>query len=205
MPKSIPARTSFTWVWRARPPQIAHDVATLLLARLTDFNLTVRQSTGRHRREFVEGRVGQAEMDLRNAEDQLRSFLERNRTWQSSPQLTFEQQRLSRQVTLQQDLYLNLRHEYETARIEEVNNTPVVTVIDQPSIPGRRARPQRVLTVLIVAIVVALLACVLALLLEYTRSLRESGDPEYLRFQQRIATAGLHLPRRQRNDSAVTR
>jgi len=56
--------------------QIAHDVATLLLARLTDFNLTVRQSTGRHRREFVEGRVGQAEMDLRNAEDQLRSFLE---------------------------------------------------------------------------------------------------------------------------------
>jgi uncharacterized protein involved in exopolysaccharide biosynthesis len=82
-----------------------------------------------------------------------------------------------------------LRREYETARIEEVNNTPVLTIIDHPQVPGRRIRPQRVITVLLVTLVVAILASALALMLQNHEDLMNSGDPEYLRFHQRLTAS----------------
>ena len=145
-----------------------------------------RQSTAGERRRFIEGRVATSEQQLQHAEDALRTFYERNRQLQTSPQLRFEEQRLTRQVTVQQDLYLNLRREYETARIEEVNNTPVLTIIDQPAIPGRRSRPQRAITVLLVTLVVGILASALAIMLQHHHDLLASGDAEYLRFYQRM-------------------
>lgn len=169
----------------APSPVAARDVLQLLLDRLADFNVHTRQSTAGERRKFIEGRVATSEQQLRTTEDALRDFYEGNRQWQSSPQLRFEEQRLTRQVTVQQDLYLTLRREYETARIEEVNNTPVLTIIDQAAVPGRRIRPQRAITVLLVTLAVGILASALAIMLQHHDDLLASGDPEYLRFYQR--------------------
>jgi uncharacterized protein involved in exopolysaccharide biosynthesis len=170
----------------APSPVAARAVLQLLLDRLADFNVHTRQSTAGERRKFIEERTASAEQDLHGAEQTLRAFYERNRQWQSSPQLRLEEQELNRQVTIQQELYLTLRREYETARIEEVNNTPVLTIIDHPTVPGRRSRPQRTVTVLLVSFVVMLLASALAILLQNRDDLLASGDPEYLRFRARV-------------------
>lgn len=167
-------------------PQAARDVAQLVLDRLADFNLNTRQSAAGQRRRFVEGRVTASEQELRSAEEALRAFYDRNRQWQSSPQLRFEEQRLNRQVAVQQEVYLTLRREYELARVEEVNNTPIFTVIDRPALTGRRVRPQRTSTVLLVTFVVGLLACGFALLRQHGRDLLTDNDPEYMRFRDRM-------------------
>jgi len=180
----------------APSPVAAQDVLQLLLDRLADFNLHTRQSTAGERRKFIEGRVATSEQQLRGAEDALRTFYQRNRQLQSSPQLRFEEQQLTRQVAVQQDLYLTLRREYETARIEEVNNTPVLTIIDQPTVPGWRIRPRRTITVLLVTFVVAILVSALALMLQHHEDLIASGDPEYLRLRQRVTEFLGRTPRR---------
>jgi uncharacterized protein involved in exopolysaccharide biosynthesis len=167
-------------------PIAARDVLQLLLDRLADFNVHTRQSTAGERRKFIEGRVAAAEQDLRTAEEALRAFYERNRQWQSSPQLRFQEQELNRQVTVQQEVYLTLRREYEAARIEEVNNTPVLTLIDHPSVPGLRIRPRRTITVILVSFIAGLLAAMLAILLQNHEDLLASGDPDYARFYQRL-------------------
>src|SRR2546421_6869945 len=136
----------------ARNPTAARDVARILLLQLDAFNLDTRQNIARNRRQFIEGRVAAASRDLDSAEDALRRFYERNRQIQSSPQLRFEEQRLTRQVSVQQELYLTLRREYETARIEEVNTTPVITVIDDPQVPVRRIRHKRTITFFVAAL-----------------------------------------------------
>src|SRR5437588_595847 len=147
---AVDQRTNIVRVTVEAPsPVAARDVLQLLLDDLADFNVHTRQSTAGERRKFIEGRVATSEEQLRTAEESLRAFYERNRQWQSSPQLRFEEQRLTRQVAVQQELYLTLRREYETARIEEVNNTPVLTIIDQPTVPGWRIRPRRTITVLL--------------------------------------------------------
>jgi len=188
-------RTSIVRVTVEGPsPTAARDVLQLLLDRLADFNVHTRQSAAGERRKFIEGRTASAEDELRSAEQALRGFYERNRQWQSSPQLRLEEQELNRQVAIQQELYLTLRREYETARIEEVNNTPVLTIIDHPTIPGIRSRPLRTSTVLLVTFVVGILAAGLAILLQQHEDLLASGDPEYLRFHKRVTEAIARLP-----------
>jgi uncharacterized protein involved in exopolysaccharide biosynthesis len=124
-------------------PSLAAAVVTQYLDYLNEFNLRYRQSQARARREFDERQVGEAEKTLTALEDTLRNFYERNRQWESSPKLRFEENRLRRRVDVQQELFLSLRRELESARIAEVNDTPVLTVIEPPVAPARKTSPQR--------------------------------------------------------------
>lgn len=186
---AVDQRTNVVRVTLEAPGAIAaRDVLQLLLDRLADFDLHTRQSSARERRRFIEGRADSAEQQLRGAEEALRGFYERNRQWQSSPQLKFEEQELNRQVGVQQELYLTLRREYETARLEEVNDTPVLTFIDLPAVPGERNRPRRTITVILVTFVAGLLAAALAIVLQNHEDLLASSDPDYLHFYSRLTS-----------------
>ena len=44
---------------------------------------------------------------------------------------------------MRQELYVNLEREYESARIAEINDVPVITVIDAAVPPAWRAQPRR--------------------------------------------------------------
>ena len=124
-------------------PFVAAAVARHYLDALNDFNLETRQSQARERRRFTQARLNEAQDSLTRAEDAVRGFLQRNRKYQNSPSLVFDFERLQRQVTNYQDLYSTLRREYETARLDEVNDTPVITVLDLPTPPSTRSAPNR--------------------------------------------------------------
>jgi len=128
---------------QSRYPALAAALANRLVAYLNDFNTLSRQSQARERRKFTEQRVAAGERELRDAEEALKRFYQANRSWQQSPQLVFEEGQLRRQVDLRQELYRTLQREYETARIQEVNDTPVITVIDQAVVPQRKSGPTR--------------------------------------------------------------
>jgi len=129
----VDARTGIVTVAvSARPAAAAEDIATLLIAAVRRFNVSTRQLQARELRQFLETRVGAASADLQASEEELRGFYERNRRFTESPALVFEESRLKRQVELRQDLYVSLAKQLESARIEEVNDTPTITVVDPP-------------------------------------------------------------------------
>lgn len=130
-------------------PSLAADVANRIVALLNEFNTETRQSQARERRKFVEAQLTAEQGELRRREDDLRAFYERNRSWEQAPQLRFEEGRLRRQLEVQQEIYLTLRREFESARIEEVNDTPVITVIDPAIPPARPSRPKLVTWMLV--------------------------------------------------------
>ena len=129
-------------------PSVAAQVASRLIACLDSFNLLTRQSEARASRRFIEGRLKGAQHDLTEAEDSLRWFYERNRRLQDSPTLAFEEGRLKRIVDLRQQVFQTLSQEYEQARIDEVRDTPVLTVLQPPLIPTKRSWPKRGLALL---------------------------------------------------------
>ena len=137
----------------AHYPDLAAAIANRFVENLNAFNTHSRQSQAGEQRRFVEQRVADGERDLREAEENLRVFYERNRSWQQSPQLTFEEGRLRRQVEIRQEVYLTLKREYEMARIEEVNDTPVITVIDVATPPVKKSKPKRILLTAIALII----------------------------------------------------
>ena len=113
-------------------PLLAEQVVRRLLFLVNDFNLNSQQSQAAAERVFVEGRVDEVHAELDSAENAQRQFSEDNRTYLNSPRLTVEAARLQRRVDFLQQLYLTLSQAYEQARINEVRNTPVITIVDQP-------------------------------------------------------------------------
>ena len=179
----------------SRYPALAAGIANRLITYLNDFNTQTRQSQARERRKFVEQRVTSAELELRAAEGSLRSFLERNRSWQQSPQLVFEEGRLRRQVDIRQEVYLTLNREYETARIEEVNDTPVITVIDPAVSPQLRSSPRRSLMIGLGLVAGAILGVFWAFGREYLERARQEEDVSYRTFTGAVASARQDLER----------
>jgi uncharacterized protein involved in exopolysaccharide biosynthesis len=128
---------------QTRYPTLSAAIANQYVALVNRFNLNARRFGAREQRKFVEDRLAAMQTELQNAEDHLRTFLERNRQYETSPSLLFEYQRLERQVTMKQEVVTALRRQYEEARIQEVNDTPLLTVVDSAVVPARRSSPRR--------------------------------------------------------------
>jgi len=177
----------------SRYPDLAAGLANQLVVYLNEFNTQTRQSQARERRKFIEGRVAQGERDLQDAEEALKAFYQANRSWQQSPQLVFEEGRLRRQVEVRQELYLTLRREYETARIEEVNDTPVITVIDSALVPQRKSRPNRPLWAVLALMLSGMFAVFSALGAEYMARARRHREGPYRDLESAIRNVRTEL------------
>jgi uncharacterized protein involved in exopolysaccharide biosynthesis len=159
-------------------PSVSLAIVNRLLAGVNDYNQRARQGQAAAERKFLEGRLTQAGDDLRVAEDRLVAFLRTNRQITNSPQLTFEQERLQREVTLRQQVVSALTQAYEDARLREVRDTPVITVFEQPTVPSLPLPRGRVARVLLGLVVGAFVGILLTLLGELLARRRQDGLAE---------------------------
>ena len=173
MAEIVSVRTSARW------PELAVLVNRRLLELLNTFNLERRQSRAASERSFLEARVLDAERDLVSAEAALERFLSQNRRYAESPQLTFEYARLQRRVDLRQQVYTSLSQAYEQARVDEVRNTPVITIIDEPRGPAKQTSPRIALNALLGVVLGVLLALTIVLSRELMESARRRDPRRY--------------------------
>lgn len=141
-----------------RDPVLAAAVANRLVDRVDEFNAHTTQTRARATRRFLEGRTNASAAELARAETALQQFYATNRTFQSSPRLTLEEERLKREVEIQQQVYLSLVQKLESARIDEVKDTPVLTRVEQATPPPKKSFPKVSLFALSGAVLGALLA-----------------------------------------------
>lgn len=160
--------------------ELAEGMNARILGLLSEFDRDRRQGQARAEREFVEERLADAHEDLRNAEAGLAAFLDRNRRPYQSPRLTMQLERQQRQVVLKQQLYGSLAQSFEEARIEEVRNTPVFTVVDQPQ-GSARGNTNLIATVAMALLLSGVLVVALVFALEYLGNQTGSADLEELR------------------------
>ena len=167
---------------RTKSPTVSLAIAQRLIDGLNRFNREMRQSRATEERKFVESRLQEAHASLRAAEDDLQGFLQRNREFAKSPQLVFDQDRLQRAVSLQQQVVMGLAQQYEDARIREVRDTPVITLIERPILPALPAPRRRVSTLLLGTGFAFGLGTMLALAIEGWRRQRanEPDEQSYL-------------------------
>jgi uncharacterized protein involved in exopolysaccharide biosynthesis len=112
---------------------LSQQLAMRLLEEVNKFNLNRRRSQASEERRFVESRAESAKAELAAAESRLQVFLQGNRAYQGSPALRFEAERLGREVDLRQSVYAQLQQSYERAKLDEVRDTPVITIVDHPA------------------------------------------------------------------------
>jgi len=92
-----------------------------------------------------------ARIELDSAEKAVAKFVESNRTFNSSPELTIKYQALQRRVNITEGVYIGVRQSVEQVRIAEERSYPALVVMSEPTlpvVPDRVALPVSVLSVL---------------------------------------------------------
>jgi uncharacterized protein involved in exopolysaccharide biosynthesis len=166
---------------RTRAPQASLEIAQKLLDGVNRFNVETRKSQAAAERRFTEGRLDAEKAALRASEDALQRFLQGNRQFGNASELAFQRDRLQREVNLHQQIVQGLSQQYEDARIREVRDTPVITIIEQPALPVIQDPRGRLLNVVILTIVAAFLGTVFVIAREGWRRQRRGSadDPSY--------------------------
>ncbi len=167
---------------KASDPILAQAIAKRVFECVNDFNIRKRQSRARAEREFVEARLNEVTAEVSQWEARLESFLRGNRDYANSPQLQLDHERLVREVSSRQQLREALVQSFEQARIDEVRDMPVVTLVEDPAVPitpDGRHTPGRVL---VAGIVGAVLALIIGALRELLRSGQAAGRSDYAEF-----------------------
>lgn len=124
-------------------PGLGVAVAREVLIQLDSFNLFTRRTEAKNRRVFVEGRVKAARASLDSAEMALQTFYAANRTFASSPALSFQEARLRRSADMAQTGYTALTQQLEQSRIDEVRDTPTLTIVQMPIAPYKPQWPKK--------------------------------------------------------------
>ncbi|HEY3013090.1 MAG TPA: Wzz/FepE/Etk N-terminal domain-containing protein [Gemmatimonadales bacterium] len=180
---------------KLQSPVLAAEVAKYMVQLLNRFNLESRQSQSREQRRFSGERLAVAEQELRAAEQAQLAFLQRNRQYLDSPLLAFEYNRLNRQVQLRQEVYQTVTKAYEEARIAEVRDTPVLTVIDSAVAPVKPSGPRRVLGSTVALVFGGALGVLLAYVAAALSRTRRSPTADYLEFRAALEEARRSPPR----------
>lgn len=124
-------------------PDLAAQAASRLFAHLGEFNVETRRSAATERRRFTERELARARQELEAAEGALRDFLEANRGGLQSPRLAVRRQQFQRRVSVLEEVFSELSREAQSARIDEVRDTPVFTLVQAPDAPIYREYPLR--------------------------------------------------------------
>lgn len=169
---------SVTALW----PPLAERIASRMLELVNTFNMETRRTQAAAERQFVEERLEQVAEELRESENELQQFLQQNRDFADSPSLVFDHDRLQRVVLQRQQVLTSLAQAYEQARIEEVRNTPVITVVESPELPAIHDPRGRALMGLLGIFLGGVLGLVGAFTREFFARSRVSEPNEYGEF-----------------------
>ena len=155
-------------------PTFSRDLANEVLFEFEQLNLTYRNRGVLDKREFILKRISAVEDDLENSEETLKRFREQNRQV-ASPALQLEQERLLRDLEIQKGIYLTLKQQLEMTKIEEVQKTSIIQILDYPQIPLEPSNRKNKISILLVVSILGLgFGITLSLLREYI----EHSNPE---------------------------
>jgi uncharacterized protein involved in exopolysaccharide biosynthesis len=176
-------------------PSVSQQIGSRVIAELNRLNLQAGQAQAAEERRFVEQRLEAQRQALVAAEERLAADMRRNRVIEGSPELIFERERLQRDVSLQQQIFLGLAQRNEDTRIREVRDVPVLTVIEPPSLPvlpDARGTVRRGFMGLLIG---AAFGALVVLLREIVVVRREAGDPAMERFVRQLGELRPRLKR----------
>ena len=123
--------------------QLAADVMNAIISELDKFMREKQTVNASEQVKWLEVRLSQVEDTLRKAEETLKNFREKNRRISDSPDLILKQERLNRDVQVSSTVFIELKKQYELAKLEEIKNMQIVNVLDPGRAPAVKAGPRR--------------------------------------------------------------
>ena len=118
---------------KSSEPVFSKKLNEQILVELDDLYKFYRSKENTEKINFINQRILFVESDLQLSELKLKNFREKNRQI-LSPSLRLEEERLKRNVNIQSDVYLTLKQQSELAKIEEIQKTTLLSILDMPQV-----------------------------------------------------------------------
>ena len=127
-------------------PKLSYEFNIAVFEELNNTLLHKMRFKASENRKFIEERLKEVKDDLKNSEGALLKFQQQNRAW-ADPAIQLQEARLTREVTINQELALQLQKQYEIAKIEESKDLPLLDVIEKPrrALGASKPRPKIIL------------------------------------------------------------
>lgn len=125
-------------------PKLSKDIANYISQFITTWVNDNQKESIRRNLTFINERAEVLGKELQDAENELKNFRETNRNILNSPDLQLELQRLQRQLTIKQEVYLTMVKQKEINQIEENKSVDVIRILDKaitalkPFFPNKR-------------------------------------------------------------------
>jgi uncharacterized protein involved in exopolysaccharide biosynthesis len=119
-----------------KDPDIASQMANYIVEQLDTYNKYFRKSKAGNNRKYIEEQLTKAREDLRRAEQNLTFFRENNRQLMSSPSLQQEMVRRTRDLRIQEDIFVIITKEYEKAKLQEIKDIPIIDIVEKARPPA---------------------------------------------------------------------
>jgi uncharacterized protein involved in exopolysaccharide biosynthesis len=147
-------------------PVFSRDLANEVLKELEKWNRYYKNQTAIKKTSFIENRIESVRNELEISEVNLKIFNEKNRQI-SSPALQLQLDRLTRDVEVQKGIYLTLKQQLELAKIEEIQGSSILQILDRPQISLGPANKNAKIGVPIAAFLGLIIGIALAFLRNY--------------------------------------
>ncbi len=146
----------FEIITQFNDPVVAYDVNRYTIDWLNLYLLKAFRTQARENRMFIEERIREVSAELEQTENSLAEFRERN-LGVAAPKIMMQMGRLTRTLSVNQEIFLQLRKQVELAKIEELKDQPLIEVISKPVIAVDRTKPRRKQIVMLGAFLGAIL------------------------------------------------
>jgi len=124
-------------------PRLAADIANFISVFVANWVNDTQKASIKKNLDFINERASVLGYELQEAENELKKFRETNRNILNSPDLQLELQRLQRQVTIKQEVYLTMIKQREINQIDENKSVDVIRILDKAIIKNKTAKPNK--------------------------------------------------------------
>lgn len=131
----------------APDPQLAYDLNLFTINYISNYIRNSLKTQAKEKRIFIEERIKETKEELTKAENALVEFKERNLA-SIAPKVALEEGRLMRNVTMNQEIYIQFQKQYELTRIEELDDQALVQVVKSADVPIMNSKPKRKMIVI---------------------------------------------------------
>ena len=149
-------------------PKLAADIANYIGKYVKDYLSYEISTQSTKNRIFVNEQMNNAKRELFESEVALMEFQKRNPMVQDNPENFLNRDRLIRNLEVNQQVYITLRQQYELAKIDEMNETPVINILDVGEMDVRAVYPRK----LMIIISAFIMGCILSCLIVYISLIR---------------------------------
>jgi len=123
--------------------KLCADLVNTTINLIDIYNRTYRKSKSAEEKEFLENRLGEVFSQLTRTEEELKEFEENNTQWRQSPDLKYKWSKISREVQVQNTVWIELRKQFEFTKLNVEREKVTFDVLDYATTPTIKDGPVR--------------------------------------------------------------